>query len=130
MMRRLEGLQRVVAALVGVATSLAWLHGTLHDPNPHAQATGVIVFRVVVCAAVLVIFLKRAAGKRMEPTSWALFALFLLEGIWRASTTWGSVLRATLLGATVVGYQIETRLARAAQPGVEPGGPAARGLTP
>jgi hypothetical protein len=126
MTRRLERLQRVVAALVGVGTSLAWLHGTFHDPNPRAHAIGVIVFRVAVCGAVLVIFMKRAAGKKMEPASWALLAFLLLEGIWRASTTWGSVLRTILLGVTVVGYLLEGRLARTA----EPGGPAARGVSP
>jgi len=126
MTRRLERWQRVVAALVGVGTSLAWLHGTFYDPDPRAHAIGVIVFRVAVCGAVLVIFMKRAAGKKMEPSSWAFLAFLLLQGIWRASTTWGSVLCAILGGVTVVGYLFEGRLVRTATPG----GPAARGVTP
>jgi hypothetical protein len=129
-MRRLEGLQRAVAALVGLTTSLMWLYGTFHDPDPIAQSTSVIGFRVLVCGAVLVIFLKRATGKKMEPTSWALLAFFLLEGIWRAKTTWGSVLSVTLLGVTALGHQIESRLARAAQPGVGADGASPRRSTP
>ena len=105
---------------------MAWLHGTFYDPDPRAHAIGVIVFRVAVCGAVLVIFMKRAAGKKMEPSSWAFLAFLLLQGIWRASTTWGSVLCAILGGVTVVGYLFEGRLVRTATPG----GPAARGVTP
>jgi hypothetical protein len=130
-MHKLEKVERVVAAVVGLGWSWAALYGTFHDPDPSAQNIGMIVFRIGCCGAILYWMMRRAFGRRMDTTSWALVVLFLFERVLRAKTVMGAVPGMTLVALAFLGHELERRPERAAQPGVEPDGRLrGRGLTP
>jgi hypothetical protein len=91
----MEKVQRLLAALVGFGWSAKALLRTFHDPDPRAQQAAVILFRVGICGLVLFVFLKRAAGKRMEATTWNGLACFFVVGIWNATGATNPPLRRT-----------------------------------
>jgi hypothetical protein len=127
---RLRCAQRVVAVLIAVGWSIGALIGTFRDPRPASHNAVIIIFRVGVCVVLPFVVLKRVVTKRMDAMVWAVFALLCFDGIWRASTVSGSAFSAALVALCFLGYGIGRRLDEAAQPGVEPDGPSARGLTP
>jgi hypothetical protein len=110
-----ETFQRLLAALVGLGWSSKALYRTLHDPDPRAQQPAVILFRAGICALVLFIFLKRAAGKRMEATTWSGLACFFVVGIWNATTVLQFVISTAVVVAAFIGGELERQLGRAAQ---------------
>jgi len=127
---RLRYAQRAVAALIAVGWSIGALIGTFRDPHPWSHNAAIIIFRVGVCLVLPYVVLKRVFAERIDTMVWAVFALFCVDGIWRATTIWGSAFSVALVALCFLGYGIERRLGRAVQPGVEPDGPSARGLTP
>jgi hypothetical protein len=124
-MKKLEGFQRGLAALLGLVASWRMVHGTLHDPEPRAQFLAVIVFRFAFIGFIFFLFARRAAGKKMDAISWAVFALLFLDGTWKATSMLGSTIAAICVGLSIVGGVIERRL-DAAQPAVAADGASPR----
>lgn len=129
-MRKLEHAQRVIAALIALGWSAGALLGTFRDPDPWGHNPAIIVFRVAFCGVILFALLRRVVGRRMDAVVWALFALLCVDGISRSRSVLGIGVSVLLVALSFVGYGIERRLRKAVQPGVEPDGPPARGLTP
>lgn len=109
-----ERFQRGLAAVVGVLATSRWLYGTFTDPDPRAGALPVIVLRVVVCGWLLFMFARRAISRKMTAFAWAVFALWFVDGIWRAKTGEGVMVGAICVALVLVGWGVENRLERAA----------------
>jgi hypothetical protein len=129
-MRKLEHAQRVIAALIGLGWAVGVLLRAFHDPDPRVHNLAIVVFRVGVCVLILSTLLKRVFGKRMDPMVWAFLAFLCVDGMSRGGSFLRFASSVILFALSFVGYGIERRLQRAVQPGVEPAGPPARGLTP
>jgi hypothetical protein len=123
---KLERLQRGLAALVGLGGSLRMLYGTFRDPDPRAHFPGIILLRIAICGYFLLMFARRARGRKLDAIGWAVFSLFLMEGIWRGANIQASVASALCVGLAIVGSALERRLESAAQQGVAADGAAPR----
>jgi hypothetical protein len=129
-MAKLEQRLRVIAALLGLSVLALSVCSIFRRSDPVDQRLDVIAVRIIFFAVLAAFFFRRAIGTKMEPVSWGMFAVFTIGWIAWFGNWVGAVASAVCTALASAGAFLELRRERAAQPGVEPDGPSARGLTP